>query len=377
MANYRQFQPVNVAQNYFAGRQFADDEALRGSRNALAQQDVAMGQRFNALADNPDASASDYARIGRSDVANSLTNQQRFSEEQQRQIATTMVHAAQYGLQSQQPQAFIEQNYPQLAQLAGDQWAALDDNGVKAKLQEAIGVFGPKAGIGPAEPEPSFEQMQGPNGSTIVKRGDKWQIVEPRQDKPQPQFRPMRPEEIAASGLPPGTAAQVNDSTGQISVLSKRDATSSLSQKDAATAKQKMTTIVLARQQLQNIQQRFNDLKDTFSAGPGGSKLPTPKGQSFDRAVDQMRSTLTALTKVPGIGAMSDYETRLDQSKFPSRGDYENVTQQQIDDIRMMLDTLDQGYRGLLEGTAPTQQQQEPDLSQLSNEDLLKALAGG
>ena len=189
----------------------------------------------------------------------------------------------------------------------------------------------------------------------------------------------MRPDEIANAGLPPGTAAQVNDATGQISVLSKRDATSGLSQKDQVVAKQKLTTVNLARQQLQNIQQRFNAIKDSLSAGGGGQgSLPTPKGQAFDRAVDQMRSTLTALTRVPGVGAMSDFETKLDQAKFPSRTDYEEVTQQQINDIGMMLRTIEEGYHGLLNGTTPAapDQPEAPDVSALSDEELLRALGG-
>jgi hypothetical protein len=180
--------------------------------------------------------------------------------------------------------------------------------------------------------------------------------------KPNTNFRPLTPEEVAQSGLPPGTSAQVDETTGKIDVLSKRDTTATLNQKDATTAKMKLNTVSLARQQLNNIRKRFEPLKGSFSAGAfGQGKTPSEPGRAFDRSVDQMRSTLTALTRVPGVGAMSDYETKLDQAKFPTREEYESVTQQQIDDLDNMLNAIETGYKDLLSGgQAAPQQQQAP-----------------
>ena len=90
--------------------------------------------------------------------------------------------------------------------------------------------------------------------------------------------------------------------------------------------------------------------------------MPTERGKKFDAAVDRMRSTLTALTRVPGVGAMSDYETKLDQGKFPARNAYESVTTEQIQGIEDLLSTIESGYAGLLSGgsseQAPPQSQQ-------------------
>lgn len=181
--------------------------------------------------------------------------------------------------------------------------------------------------------------------------------------KPGRAFRAMSPEEIKAAGLPAGSSAQIDDSTGKIDVLSKRDTTASLSQKDATTAKMKLNTVSLARQQLNRIReefegkvdpktgQRVGGIKGTMSAGAfGQGKIPTEGGRKFDAAVNQMRSTLTALTRVPGVGAMSDYETKLDQSKFPTRNDYESVTEQQLGDLDNMLNAIETGYTDLLSG---------------------------
>jgi hypothetical protein len=129
--------------------------------------------------------------------------------------------------------------------------------------------------------------------------------------------------------------------------------------KDATVAKNKINTVKLARQQLADIRRAFEPLKDSISAGPfGQGRAPTPEGNAFDRAVDRMRSTLTALTRVPGVGAMSDYETRLDQAKFPNRGDYEKTTQESIDALDAMLNAVETGYTDLLSGDEPEQEAQ-------------------
>jgi hypothetical protein len=132
-----------------------------------------------------------------------------------------------------------------------------------------------------------------------------------------------------------------------------------LSARDATTARNKLTTIRLARQQIAEAREKFQSIKGTFSAGPAGQFLPTQAGQAFDAKVDTMRGTITGLKRVPGVGAMSDDETRLDQSMLPMRGRYESTTEQQLADLDTMLNYMEQGYGGMLDDagmqTMPTQ----------------------
>lgn len=132
-----------------------------------------------------------------------------------------------------------------------------------------------------------------------------------------------------------------------------------ISPKDLVTARNKLNVIKLARQQLNHIKQKFEGVPDKSGNKSGGIKgtgsagklqgwVPTPAGEGFDKAVDLMRGTLTSLTKVPGIGAMSDYETRLDQAKFPSRGDFEEVTADNIQQLDAMLNAIEVGYSDLI-----------------------------
>lgn len=276
-------------------------------------------------------------------------------------------------LQNQDLKSYIQSSEPDLAQNLAKQGIDVlrtPDDVLRHKLQTVLDKAGAEAGIAPTT---QLETLQGEGGSILQRdptTGALKQVVAPQkpdygaarlseqqrhnravESKAGGQFVPLSAEEIAQVGLPPGTSAQRDTNTGKVDVLSKRDTTATLSQKDATTAKMKLNTVSLARQQLNNIRSRFEPLKNSMSAGPGGQgSLPTKEGRMFDRSVDQMRSTLTALTRVPGVGAMSDYETKLDQAKFPTRKEYEEVTQQQIDDLDNMLNAIETGYKDILGG---------------------------
>ena len=126
-----------------------------------------------------------------------------------------------------------------------------------------------------------------------------------------------------------------------------------LSSKELLTAKGKMDKLRLAKTQIKQIQDKFDQAKG-ISAGPVTGLLPTPSGQAFDKAVDAFRQTFVALTRTPGVGQMSDFETRLSQAALPSRSDYESVTQQAIDQLNTMVQELESGYSELLSGAQGT-----------------------
>lgn len=162
------------------------------------------------------------------------------------------------------------------------------------------------------------------------------------------QYRLLSPEEVAGAGLPRGTSAQVGPN-GKVDVLAK-GVQQELTPKDASAAQVKLRQIQLAKRQLALVRQKFGALKGSFSSGLGGNYIPSESGKQADAAVNSMRDTLTSITRVPGIGAMSDYETRLQQAKFPDRGQYESVSEQQIQSLQDTLDLLESGYREMLNG---------------------------
>lgn len=182
------------------------------------------------------------------------------------------------------------------------------------------------------------------------------------EDRNRPQPQPREPREppqptLRSVNLPDGTVQdqwlRPGESSGTpVGAPVKPNQDKPMSAKDANTARIKLTQVKVARRQLQDAQAKYAALKGSISAGPGGGLLPTPSGKAYDAAIDTMRSSISALTRVPGIGAMSDFETRLDQAKFPTRNNYESVGEQQLQALGDQLDTIESSYQEMLGGKA-------------------------
>jgi hypothetical protein len=186
----------------------------------------------------------------------------------------------------------------------------------------------------------------GPNGQPLASVAPAPREFQPRQAEPPVSV-------MGPNGAPVYVSRE--DALGQTPY---EKPSGGLSARDATTARNKLTMIRLARQQIAEARQAFQPLKGSFSAGPLGQYVPTQDGQAFDAKINTMRGTITGLKRVPGVGAMSDYETRLDQSMMPERGRYEATTEQQLNDLDTMLNYMEQGYGGMLEdaGAQPSTQ---------------------
>jgi hypothetical protein len=334
MADYGSFRPVQVGANFLAGQQAADDAQANRTQNALAQQ------RYRA-------------------------NEQSLNDEQKTQFAKIMVTAAQYGIQSQNPKAFIEQNYPELAQLAGPQWAQLDDNGVRMKLQDAMGKFGPLAGIGPAPRPIKYEQRQGPRGSIIQvnpETNEQRQVVGPDNTQPSTgtaRFRAMKPDEISSYGLPAGSSAQINDTTGQIQVLNKPSVApqqTAAERKAVLEAKVKMPRVSAAIRRAERLDRAVQAVgKNTLmDGGPLDAKALqyTKDGREVMAAAAQLMPELQALTRVPGIGSQSDLEARLAALALPSLEFDPETNARSMAELHAFIQDLKAAYETIATGGA-------------------------
>jgi hypothetical protein len=280
----------------------------------------------------------------------------------------------------------VLQNVPVLAEQLkkqGIDLASLPDDQAKQTLTDFARAVAGHAGMEPAPKPVQLETIQGPDGAILQRDPTTGKLTaalgrEPKTPQIVGQYVPLTPREIEAAGLPAGTSAQRDTNTGKIDVLSKKDSTAALSQKDATTAKIKINQIKVARQQLQNVRDKFEKIRGTLQAGKGQGWVPSEAGEAFDKAVNSMKGSLTAITRVPGVGSMSDYESRIDQSKFPQRGDYESVTDDQIAQLDELLNTIESGYTDLMGGSqqqpaqAPAQTPQRAQAPQ-SAIDYLKA----
>jgi len=142
-----------------------------------------------------------------------------------------------------------------------------------------------------------------------------------------------------------GRRVQVHPMTGEQRDLGP--VTPKVSPKASENIKNKLQALTLAKSQLAKMQTSYNALKGSYSAGPGGNRIPTEAGKSFDADVDGFRSTLRSLTRTPGEGSMSDYEGKLSQAALPNRGEWEGVTQRKIDNMADQISLLENGYLGM------------------------------
>lgn len=131
--------------------------------------------------------------------------------------------------------------------------------------------------------------------------------------------------------------------------------------KDVNTAKGKIMAAENLKRQIAIARQKFAlASKDTATTGIVGGYNPlSESGQSFDASIDALRGSVTALTRVPGIGSMSDWEGRIDQAKLPKRSQYDKVTAQKLDELDALADGVISGYSDML-GPQQAQQPAQP-----------------
>lgn len=352
-------QTPDIFGNYLAGKQARQQEGYANTRNALAEMD---------LQNAPQEMADRNALRGQQVQAGQMGIDQARAQQGYARLRQA--------LDSGNPRQYVLEREPDLAAKLrehGVDLATVDDQTAMQVLDGFAREYAGKAGMTPAAPE-SFTLKPGESryhGSTVVAS----QPAKPdKQDKPTSRFRALTPQEIQQANLPAGSSAQVDLDTGKIDVLSKRDNTGVLSQKDATTARNKLTILKVARKQLDSLKNTFTEGRaGAMNAfGPGQGVLPTQAGKKFDAALAQIRGTFTGIKRVPGVGSMSDYESKLDAAQFPDRNDYESVIEQKLQGMEDQLALLENGYTDLLSGgqqeqpaQAPARQQAGADIQSL------------
>jgi hypothetical protein len=119
-----------------------------------------------------------------------------------------------------------------------------------------------------------------------------------------------------------------------------------------AKAREKLQTATIIRNQIEKVKAAAAPLKNSLSMGLGGGLLYTPEGRAFDAAVDGLRPFLRQISRTPGEGSMSDYESKQAESLLPSRNDYEDITPQKLKQIEAAIDEYEAGARATL-GSVP------------------------
>lgn len=132
-----------------------------------------------------------------------------------------------------------------------------------------------------------------------------------------PRFRTLSAEDIASAGLPAGTVAQIDEQTGQVKILSAVPAT----QRTSDASKEKS---------VQRVDQLAGTITDVMgkvsTGGPLGVRgalsrvFDSQDARLFESLRQQLSSALRSALRIPGEGALSDYEQRLYGLQLPELG---------------------------------------------------------
>jgi hypothetical protein len=342
------------------GRQSRDDEPYRQARNILASQEVARGADLQRLASNPNSTADQYARAGRADVANYMHGRENAAAAAEKDKASRVLIAAQYAIQSDQPKALLQQQFPDIVAM-NPNFATESDDQIRQQLQGVIARFGSQAGVGPTQPkEQEFtlsagQTRFGPDGKQIAS-------VAPTPEKTQPRFRAMAPAELATYGLPAGSAAQINDSTGQIQVLNKPSVApqqTAAERKAKLEANLKLPRVSAAMRRAERLAQAVKSIggNSFLDGGPADAKALqyTEQGRELMASAAQLMPELQALTRVPGIGSQSDLEARLASLALPSLEMDPATNERSMAELTAFIQDLRAAYTTIAEGGQPTE----------------------
>lgn len=125
---------------------------------------------------------------------------------------------------------------------------------------------------------------------------------------------------------------------------------------DRVAASSKQPRVQAARRDIEEIKKASKGLDDNLPGMRGGIPLTgialaaTPAGQSLERYKAALLSHVAALTRIPGVGAQSDWEGRLQEMPLPSVDQYPEVRQQAIAELEALVDDLEAAYDRVLSG---------------------------
>ncbi|APX66277.1 hypothetical protein V3I01_08030 [Sphingomonas sp. gentR] len=130
----------------------------------------------------------------------------------------------------------------------------------------------------------------------------------------------------------------------------------------------KPATVTLARTKISALNALDNQLNRVEKAlanaknrGPIAGRLPggiNGKDGAADAAIRQLAPLVRQLTRVPGEGAMSDYESRLVEAGQPSRSQTPEALRETLAGYRDLINTTRAGYSDIL-GNAPAPQNRD------------------
>jgi hypothetical protein len=137
----------------------------------------------------------------------------------------------------------------------------------------------------------------------------------------------------------------------------KADKKTELTAKQADNARNKLQTVRVLRKQIENLKKARDGLGAMSEGIVAGRNPLSEAGSNYDAALAALQTTVRQLTRTPGEGAMSDYESRMAQAQLPLRADFPSSIDQKIAQLEDLANVVESGYSGLLgDESAPAAQ---------------------
>lgn len=111
----------------------------------------------------------------------------------------------------------------------------------------------------------------------------------------------------------------------------------------------KLANATAARRQLTRVRSAIGALSGSMiDGGPADAKVLkyTKKGQEIDASNAALLQSLTTLTRIPGVGAQSDLEQRLQQLRLPSYEFSPDVNAKTVKELEAFIGDLEVALRG-------------------------------
>lgn len=204
-----------------------------------------------------------------------------------------------------------------------------------------------------AAPRPGFipgggKTREAPSGFRWV--GDRLEAIPGGPaDKPgRGQFQIVSEAEAQQLGLPPGKYQRAPD--GEIKPLGGT-AGQGPTRQQIGLAKAKLANLRGLEGQIGRVERAMTDVEKEGWTGAISGLVPgrlDKESNVFDKAVRGVASLVRQLTRVPGEGAMSDYESRLAEMTLPSRTDTPEGRREAVAGIKELIANIRSGYQEML-----------------------------
>jgi hypothetical protein len=129
---------------------------------------------------------------------------------------------------------------------------------------------------------------------------------------------------------------------------------------------QKLALLPNVREQYERVRTLYDEMieEGTLARGGLGGLVPGAlaggKAEAFDKAAGALRKSILSLTRIPGVGSMSNYETILDEQALPSRWGSDEGRLEALNGIGTVLDSYEQGYKEMLGNPRPASRPAAP-----------------